>query len=116
MIPNKRGQALIEFVLILPVFIMLIFGVVDFGRIIVTKNNMINITSTAVDLYKSNKTNDEILKVLKEEDKISKLEIYEEDSLIHIELTKEVNLITPGVNLILKNPYKITTTRVIPNE
>ena len=37
---NKRGQALIEFVLILPVLLLLIFAFIDFGRIIVCKNHL----------------------------------------------------------------------------
>ena len=36
---NKRGQALIEFVLVLPVLLLLIFAFIDFGRIIVCKNH-----------------------------------------------------------------------------
>lgn len=116
MIPNQRGQALIEFVLILPVFIMLIFGVIDFGRIFMTKNNLINMTSDAVKLYENDKTSDEILEILNKEDKQATLEIYEKDSLTYIKLSKNVNFITPGFNILLKNPYKITTTRVIPNE
>ena len=35
---NRKGQALIEFVLILPVLIMLIFGFIDLGRIILENN------------------------------------------------------------------------------
>ena len=30
---NRKGQALIEFVLILPVFLMILFLVIDFGTI-----------------------------------------------------------------------------------
>lgn len=116
MIPNKHGQALIEFVLILPVFIMLIFGIVDFGRIFMTKNSLINMTSDAVELYEKKITRDEIFTILNKEEKLENLEIYNKDSLTYIKLSKTISLITPGLNLIFKNPYKITTTRVIPNE
>jgi len=37
---NKRGQALIEFVLILPLFIFLLFAVYDFGMIFSVKNTL----------------------------------------------------------------------------
>ena len=37
---NNRGQALIEFVLILPVLLLLIFTLIDFGRIIVCKSHL----------------------------------------------------------------------------
>ena len=35
---NEKGQALVEFIIILPVFLLLVFCVVDFGRIISLKN------------------------------------------------------------------------------
>jgi Flp pilus assembly protein TadG len=31
---HRRGQALVEFALVIPVFLLLLFGVVDFGRLI----------------------------------------------------------------------------------
>ena len=39
---NRKGQALVEFVLILPVFIFLLFAVYDFGMIFNTKNKLEN--------------------------------------------------------------------------
>ena len=38
----SRGQALVEFALILPVLLLLIFGVVDAGRLIFTYNTVSN--------------------------------------------------------------------------
>ena len=40
---NKKGQALVEFVIILPVIILLFFGAVDFGRIIIKTNELENL-------------------------------------------------------------------------
>jgi hypothetical protein len=37
-----RGQALVEFALVLPVFVMLLFGIIDFGRFVYTMNAMGN--------------------------------------------------------------------------
>ena len=116
MIPNKKGQALVEFVLILPVFIMLILGIIDLGRIIYTKNSLSNMTSDSVKLYENKKNYDEILKVLKENDKNIKLDIYKKDSLIYIKVSKNVDILTPGLNIIFKNPYQVVVSRVIPNE
>ena len=36
---NRKGQALVEFVLILPIFIMILFSIVDFGMIFNKKMN-----------------------------------------------------------------------------
>ena len=33
-----RGQALVEFALVLPVFVILLFGIIDFGRYVYTMN------------------------------------------------------------------------------
>lgn len=39
---NKKGQALIEFVLILPIFLMILFVIVDFGNLLYSKNKLQN--------------------------------------------------------------------------
>ena len=116
MIPNKKGQALVEFVLILPILLILIFLIIDLGRIIYTKNNLVNMVSDASDMYQKNIDKEKILEVLNSQEKITNLDIYEKDSLTYIKLTKNINLLTPGLNIILKNPYEIITPRVVPNE
>ena len=39
---NNRGQVLVETALILPLLLLLIFGMVDFGRAMYTKNTLTN--------------------------------------------------------------------------
>ena len=34
---NKRGQALVEFALVVPLFLLLLFGILESGRVIYTK-------------------------------------------------------------------------------
>ena len=63
---NKKGQALVEFVIILPIMILLIFCVVDFGRVISVKSELENVTSDAVMLYQNGKMPDEINSILQE--------------------------------------------------
>ena len=38
----SRGQALVEFALILPIFLILLFGIIDFGRYVYTANSLNN--------------------------------------------------------------------------
>lgn len=38
----RRGQALVEFALVIPVFLLLIFGIIDAGRLIYTYNAVSN--------------------------------------------------------------------------
>ena len=42
---NKKGQALVEFILILPVFLLILFAIVDFGNLLVSKNQLENVSS-----------------------------------------------------------------------
>ena len=90
---NRKGQALVEFVLILPVFILILFAIVDFGTILSKKNELENDSMDIVSLVKNGTTIEDI----------------------NITITENVKVITPGLNLILGNPYKITVERVIPN-
>jgi len=111
---NKRGQALIEFVLVLPVLLLLIFAFIDFGRIILTKNHLENVLSDVVSLYDNGREN-EIKNYLKEDDykidySISKKEYTK------IVLNVNLDLITPGLNRILSNPYHVKVERSIINE
>ena len=46
---NRRGQALVEFVLILPVFLLILFTIVDFGNFLSTKNQLE--TESTDDIY-----------------------------------------------------------------
>ena len=39
----------------------------------------------------------------------------EDNQYTNITITENVKVITPGLNLILGNPYKITVERIIPN-
>ncbi|MDO8485960.1 MAG: pilus assembly protein [Candidatus Limnocylindrales bacterium] len=42
--PATRGQSLVEFALVLPVFLLLLFGVIDGGRAIFAYNQMSQVT------------------------------------------------------------------------
>ena len=49
---NKKAQALVEFVLILPILIMILFSIIDFGNIFVTKSNLENKINDAYQVLK----------------------------------------------------------------
>lgn len=108
---DNKGQALIEFILILPVFLLLLFVIVDFGVIFNAKSNLENVSSDIISLYKDNNSIDSVRSIYKDYD-IS-LNSYDEYDKLVIE--KDVNLITPGMNRILSDPYVIRVERVISN-
>lgn len=110
---NRKGQALIEFVLILPVFLLILFAVVDFGNIFHSKYELQNQSTDIVRLVQNGSTEYEILKTYDELD--VKVTDYQHDYK-KITVTKEVNLITPFMDRILGNPYLIEVERIVPND
>lgn len=109
---NRKGQALVEFVLILPVFILILFAIIDFGTILSKKNELEN-KSVDIVLLINNGTDIEDIKL-----KYDDLNIFltESDKYKEIKITESVNIITPGLNLVLEDPYEIAVERVIPND
>ena len=107
---NNRGQALVEFVVILPIFLLLILSVIDFGNIISKKYSLENDIDTVSDMYEDGKY-EEINSYIKEKDiKIS----YENDNeFTSINLSKDVNIISPMVNLIFGKTYEINVEKSI---
>ena len=109
---NRKGQALVEFVLILPVFILILFVIVDFGTILSKKNELENDSIDIVLLINNGTNIDEIKSKYSDLD----IDLKDVDKYTEIKITKSINIITPGLNLILGNPYKIIVERVIPND
>ena len=109
---NRKGQALIEFVLILPVFLMILFTIVDFGFMLHSKNQLQNQST-------------DIIRMLQNKEELSKIEATYSDVKIKISqyetdyqkvtLTTELDLITPFLDRLLGNPYQIEVERIIPN-
>lgn len=113
---NKKGQALVEFVIILPVMILLIFCVVDFARVIMVKSSLENVSTDAVLFYQNGKSQEEINSLLKKEDSDLNISFEIKDDYITINVSKSIKPITPGLSYIPKNIFDIKTSRVIKNE
>ena len=109
---NRKGQALVEFVLILPFFIFLLFAVYDFGMIFNTKNKLENDSTDIALLYKSGKSLDEIKNIYTD---IS-IDVTRDNGYDNVLVKDNVKLITPGLNRVLGNPYQVEVKRYIPYE
>ena len=107
----KRGQALIEFVLVLPVLLLLIFAFIDFGRIIVCKNHLEGVMNEISSLEDS-----EVVNYLKKDTDYQISYDIKMDEYKNITLTTKLDLITPGLKNILKNPYVVKVERSIVYE
>ena len=108
---NRKGQALVEFVLILPIFIMILFSIVDFGMIFNKKNELENISVDVVNMLNK----DIPLEEIKSEYADIDIEISSDDKYKNVVISDKIDILTPGLNRILGNPYEIKVERKIPN-
>ena len=111
---NQKGQALVEFVIILPVTLMLIFCVIDFGRVISLKSDLEGKTSDITTLYESGKTLEEINMVMDNKD--VKVNINEAGDYTTITVSKKIEPITPGLSYIISDVFDVNVSRVVRNE
>lgn len=107
---NNKGQALVEFILILPVFIMILLVIIDFGMIFNKKGNLESISNDAVLTYKENRSLVEIQELYKD----IQIELVNVNDYTKLVFKDKVNIITPGMNKFFDDPYVITVERVIP--
>ena len=107
---NNKGQALVEFIIVMPVLIFIIMAIIDFGNIAYKKIKLENHLSEIENLYNEQKF-----------DKINSLASNEnfyvtyktENDLTTIKLEQNIKIFTPFLNLALGDNYKLETKRVI---
>lgn len=107
---NKKGQALVEFIIILPVIIYIIMFITDMMLIFSYKNHLESDMNETITLYKENKI-DELNKIT---DATLTYEV--KDNYVYLTLIKNYKTITPGLSKVLGKPYKIKSERVILSE
>ena len=108
---NNRGQALVEFVLVLPILLLLIFAFIDLGRVIVCKNHLEGVMSEVASLEES-----EISNYLKNDNDYKISYDIKENEYKEITLITKIDLITPGLRKILNTPYTVKVERSIVYE
>ena len=94
---NKKGQALVEFILILPVLIFILLLVIDMGRIKKKKNHLEVVLN---DVSEGSSTIN---------DKEYKIDIKIDNN--YIELKSCIDLYTPGLDKIIGNPTCFSTSK-----
>ena len=106
---NNKGQALVEFILILPVILAILLVIIDLGKIFNEKNTLENTSIDIIELYKNGKSINEI----KNKYNDINITINIDNNYLTIKLKKEIEIITPGLNIVLDNPYPIEVERVV---
>lgn len=113
---NKKGQALVEFIIILPIFMMLVLGVIDIGKVLYSKIILEDKISDAITLYQDGKDLNEIKSKLNMVSDKMDLSMKEDEQYIVFSLSKDIEIITPGLNFIFNNPYNLEVKRSIIND
>ena len=113
---NKKGQALVEFIIILPILLFIVLIVIDFGVILSNKNRMESMINDIVKMYENNETIETIDNYIEKNINDTNLEIEPTDKYINILLDKKYDFITPGLDKILGENYKIKVERIVYNE
>lgn len=112
---NKKGQALVEFIIILPIIIFILFMIIDYGIISYNKQKLENIVTDIVKMKSNSEPDEEIKKFIKSNDKEINVTLEEKDKFTELKLVKKYNYITPGLDKIFNNS-DITIERKIYNE
>ena len=108
---NNKGQALIEFILVLPVLLLVIISIVDFGNIILKKYELENDIDNVAELYKNSGNVELYLS-----NKNLTIKYTNSDNFTNITIYKKVNVVSPVLVPILGSKYEIHTEKSVINE
>ena len=110
---NQKGQALVEFIVVLPVLILIIMAITDMGNILYKKYQLENDLDYIAELYKQEKQ----LEIESYANENNIIVSYDTNiNQVTINLNKEVSVVTPGLKTILKDPCYINVKRVMYDE
>ena len=107
---DRKGQALIEFIIILPILILIIFCIIDFGNIMIEKSKLQNDLDIITELYQS-KSNDEINNYISKNE--IDINIDNLNNYTTITLNKDIDINTIIINNIIGNKYHIKVSKTI---
>jgi len=107
---NNKGQALVEFIIVLPILLLIIMAIIDLGNIFIKKYSLENHLDIVYEMYKEKKYTN-INNYLNNNN--INIEYEKKQDFIIINLSKEVNVFTPILNNILGKKYKIVTSKAV---
>ena len=113
---NKKGQALIEFVIILPLVIFILLGIVDFMLILSNKSNLESKMNDVVTIYRKDENSLEIVEYLNTDLKNVSFSAKNSNKYTYLEVRMPYKFITPGMDSVFGNKFVIKCERVILNE
>ncbi len=118
-IKNNRGQALVEIALVLPLLLLIIFGIIEFGRIFSAQLTLTHASREGARAGALGNSNTEIVEIVSSssyplEIGAGSVEItpdensrFTGDSLT-VEINSSVSIYTPFLNGLLENPFPVS--------
>lgn len=103
---SKKGQALVEFVIILPVLLLIVISMVDFGNLLYQKYQLEQNLEYVSDLYLANDTN-----ALEQEKQRLNIKTEEDGKYVKLTIETEAKLSSPILRRVLGEDYVIATSR-----
>ena len=103
---DRKGQALVEFVIILPILLLVVISMIDFGNLLYQKYQLEQDLEYISDLYIANDTN-----ALEQEKQKLHVTTVEDGSFVTLQVQKEANLASPILRRVLGDHYQIETSR-----
>lgn len=113
---NKKGQALVEFIIIIPIVVFMILAIIDFMMIFSNKNKLESKMNDVIVLYKKDKTSMDIIEYLNKDLKGVTYSSKSDNKYTYLEIKMNYSFVTPGMDKILGKKYEIKCERVILNE
>lgn len=110
---NNKGQSLVEFIIILPILLIIVMSIVDFGSIILNKYRLENDIDEVTDLYLE-KDYDKIITLTNDHN--IKLSTKKNDDYVIFTLSRETSINSPLLKLIIGDDYSSKVSKMVYNE
>lgn len=102
---NSKGQVLVIFVILLPIFLMIFTFIIDLGMLSIEKRKCDNNTYDAVEYYLDSNDKEKTIKLIENNIEDIKVNIEDSENSVEISVSKEYKGI---YNIIYDNEIKIT--------
>jgi len=110
---NNKGQVLIIFVIMLPIFLLLVTFIIDLGMLSIEKRKISNNAYDAVNYYLENFNKEKTIKLLEDNLQNIDIEIFDNAEYVEITVKKEYKGI---FNIIYDNEIIITYKGIKENK
>ena len=107
---NIKGQALVEFIIVLPLMILILIAIIDFGNIFTKKYMLQNDLDIILSMYETNEYA-EIEKYTNTKNIDIKYEL--NGKYLTISLNKKIDIMSPFLNIALGKNYDVTVNKTI---